>query len=120
MKRSRCVAKVSSSATLSRGLHVVQPVHRQVARVDLAIRGERAYTLHRSVIHAEEDHRVIRRFQVDDAGLVPAVAHVVASQLTLVDGTLYAIHAGWGCAVTSGRNVCSRPAAGGPRIELAR
>src|SRR5260370_400510 len=31
--------------------------------------------------------------------------------LTLVEGTVYAIHAGWGCAVTSGRKVCSRPAA---------
>jgi len=43
-----------------------------------ALVGRIADAFHRSVIHTEENHRVIGRFQMDHAGLVPSIAHVVA------------------------------------------
>ena len=70
---------VEQSYALGR-LHVRQPVHRDVARVDLAVWGKRADALHRVAVHTEENHRVIRRFQMDHTRLAPPIAHVIAAQ----------------------------------------
>src|SRR4029079_5302769 len=59
------------------GLHVGEPMHGHAAGVDFAIRGQGADAVHLVVLHAEQNDSVVRRFQVDDAGLGEAVSDVV-------------------------------------------